>query len=109
MTYNKRYEFPELVRKNIEQSDFPIAIYQMIDGKLKTILVTEGLIKMQGMDRDSLIAYLVDLVDSFLSLFLSFLLDFFLNLKTISSINVLSSLFIALLKTIDGSILLLAS
>ena len=47
MTYNKRYEFPELVRKNIEQSDFPIAIYQMIDGKLKTILVTEGLIKMQ--------------------------------------------------------------
>ena len=68
MTYNKRYEFPELVRKNIEQSDFPIAIYQMIDGKLKTILVTEGLIKMQGMDRDSLIAYLdTDMYDRILS------------------------------------------
>lgn len=39
------YKFPEGMRKELESSEVPLAVYQFIGGHIQTILVSEGLIR----------------------------------------------------------------
>lgn len=55
-----RYEFGELERKTLENLNIPMAIYQLIDKRVVTLLVTDGLCKIMGNDRDGVI----DLLDN---------------------------------------------
>ena len=43
-------------RKLLESLEEPLAIYDCVDGKAVTLLVSDGLCKMKGLDRESLMA-----------------------------------------------------
>ena len=52
--------FPEGIRSALEKSEIPLAVYQFIDGRVETILVSDGLVGLQkpGFTRDEMIYYL---------------------------------------------------
>ena len=54
------YIFPEETKKELEESEIPLAVYQFIDGSIVTILVSNGLIRLQepGFSREAMIHYL---------------------------------------------------
>lgn len=54
------YIFPDEVRKAYESMPVPLAYYQLIDGRIRAILVSDGLCKMMGAERDHLIELLND-------------------------------------------------
>ena len=60
MSSQKVYKFPEGTRQELEKSEIPLAIYQLIDGCVQTILVSDGLIALRGPDctREELIHFL---------------------------------------------------
>jgi len=45
MSVRDVYKFPEGMRKELESSEVPLAVYQLIGGRIQTILVSEGLIR----------------------------------------------------------------
>lgn len=45
MSVRDVYKFPEGMRKELESSEVPLAVYQLIGGHIQTILVSEGLIR----------------------------------------------------------------
>lgn len=60
MAAQKIYSFSEGTREELEKSEIPLAVYQLIDGRIKTILVSDGLIclKEPGCTREKLMAFL---------------------------------------------------
>jgi EAL domain-containing protein (putative c-di-GMP-specific phosphodiesterase class I)/PleD family two-component response regulator len=52
--------FPEGTRKELENSEIPLAVYQFIDGRIRTILVSNGLVRWQtpGCTREDLVKFL---------------------------------------------------
>ena len=45
MSVRDVYKFPEGMRKELESSEVPLAVYQLVGGHIQTILVSEGLIR----------------------------------------------------------------
>ena len=43
MAAQKIYSFSEGTREELEKSEIPLAVYQLIDGRIKTILCLMGL------------------------------------------------------------------
>ncbi len=60
MVSQKIYKFPEGTRQELEKSEIPLAIYQLIDGCVKAILVSDGLVALHGPEctRDAMMHYL---------------------------------------------------
>lgn len=50
-----RYEFGALERKTLESLNIPMAIYQVVDKRVVTLLVTNGLCHLLDMDRETTI------------------------------------------------------
>ncbi len=50
-----RYEFDEFERSTLERLNIPMAIYQLVDKRVTTLLVTNGLCKLMGMERADVI------------------------------------------------------
>ena len=53
-----KYEFNEIERNILESLGTPMAIYQCLDKKVVTLLVTDGLCKLMGADRQTVIELL---------------------------------------------------
>ncbi len=47
-------------RKLLEASELPLAVYDYVDGKVVTVLVSDGLCKMKHMERDELVLRFTD-------------------------------------------------
>lgn len=54
----KPYEFEPRLRKTLESSSLAYAIYQYLDGKIKTLLVSDGLTLALGLNRDEAVRLL---------------------------------------------------
>ncbi len=50
-----KYEFNEIQRNTLENLNIPMVIYQYIDKKVFTLLVTNGMCKLMSMDRQEII------------------------------------------------------
>ena len=55
MTKNAPYHFSEEARRAYERLLLPIGIYQFVDNKVVTLLVSDGLCTLQGMSREALV------------------------------------------------------
>ncbi|SDB05744.1 diguanylate cyclase (GGDEF) domain-containing protein [Pseudobutyrivibrio sp. YE44] len=55
-----RYEFDKVERYTLERLNLPMAIYQYIDKRVVTLLVTDGMCKLMGMERADVIKLLDD-------------------------------------------------
>ena len=57
MSLQKKFNFPPETRLELECSKIPLAVYQYIDGRIKAILVSDGLLALQGpgITRDALL------------------------------------------------------
>ena len=53
-----RYEFGDKERMALEKLNIPMAIYQFIDKRVVTLLVTDGLCNLMGFKRDEVIRIL---------------------------------------------------
>ncbi|MCR5415606.1 MAG: EAL domain-containing protein [Pseudobutyrivibrio sp.] len=51
----ERYEFAELQRKALEALNIPLVIYQFIDNRVVTLLVTDGMSKLMGVSKEEII------------------------------------------------------
>ena len=60
MSSQKIYKFPEGTRQELEKSEIPLAIYQLVDGCIRTVLVSDGLLRLErpGFTREEMIDYL---------------------------------------------------
>ncbi|SDH29960.1 diguanylate cyclase (GGDEF) domain-containing protein [Pseudobutyrivibrio sp. 49] len=56
----EKYQFGEIERAALEQLNIAMAIYQYIDKRVVTLLVTDGMCKLMGMERKDVTAYLDD-------------------------------------------------
>ena len=56
----EKFQFGEVERAALEQLNIAMAIYQYIDKRVVTLLVTDGMCKLMGMKREDVIAYLDD-------------------------------------------------
>ncbi len=50
-----KYEFPEAERKALEKLNIPFVIYQFIDKRVVTLLVTNGMCRIMGMKREDIV------------------------------------------------------
>ena len=55
MNRSKKYEFSPENRNLLESLQHPLAAYQLIDDKICTLLISDGMCHMCAMDRDSII------------------------------------------------------
>lgn len=53
-----RYEFDEKERTALERLNIPMCIYQLVDKRVVTLLATDGMCKLMGMDRADVIKLL---------------------------------------------------
>ena len=60
MSFLNKYSFSKETIKELENSDIPLAVYQLVDGSVQTILVSNGLVRWQapGMTRENLLHHL---------------------------------------------------
>ena len=60
MLVQDEIKFLEGTRNELEHSEIPLAVYQFVDGHIRTILVSEGLVRWQapGCSREDLIRFL---------------------------------------------------
>ena len=60
MLLQKVYKFPEGIQKEYEDSDIPLAVYQFVDGRVQTVLVSNGLVRWQppSFTREDLLRHL---------------------------------------------------
>ena len=60
MSFSNKYSFPKETKKELENSDIPLAVYQLVDGSIQTILVSDGLVRWQapGLTREHLLHHL---------------------------------------------------
>lgn len=49
-----RYQFQDTERKALEKLNIPLVIYQLIDKRVVTILVTDGMCKLMGDSRENI-------------------------------------------------------
>ena len=54
----EKYEFSQVERTTLERLNIPLAIYQYIDKRVVTLLVTDGMCKLMGMEREDVIKLL---------------------------------------------------
>lgn len=60
MSEQKKNIIPEGIKKELENSDIPLAVYRFANGHLETILVSNGLVRWQkpGCTREDLMHFL---------------------------------------------------
>ncbi|SHI60008.1 sensor domain-containing protein [Pseudobutyrivibrio xylanivorans] len=56
----EKYQFGEIEKEALERLNIAMAIYQYIDKRVVTLLVTDGMCKLMGMKREDVITYLDD-------------------------------------------------
>lgn len=54
----EKYQFSEIEKEALEQLNIAMAIYQFIDKRVMTVLVTNGMCKLMGMERDEAVKLL---------------------------------------------------
>ena len=60
MSEKKIYKLSDDTREELEKSEVPLAVYQVIDGRVQTVLVSDGLVHWQapGKNREDLLRFL---------------------------------------------------
>lgn len=60
MSMQKETKYTEGIREKLENCEIPFAVYQLVDGHVRTVLVSDGLVRWQapGSTRNTLIQYL---------------------------------------------------
>ena len=60
MSLNVSCNLPEVLRLELEKSGVPLAVYRHVDGKARTVLVSDGLVRWQapGKTREDLVRFL---------------------------------------------------
>ena len=59
----KRYDFDKHTREAFEQSVVPVGIYQVVDGRVVTLIVSDGLCELFGVFTDA--CHTADIEDRF--------------------------------------------
>lgn len=62
MSLNASCNLPEVLRLELEKSGVPLAVYRHVDGKARTVLVSDGLVRWlaPGRTREDLVRFLED-------------------------------------------------